>query len=163
KRRCGGNTSAKYAACGPHIACATPGLPRTEASAIKTQCSAPTLQQNRKGKPRPASAAYKQTARLPPRAASARTTSTASHSAREERQAPAPAQEIFARQHGHQRERPGRQQIADGNAERRETAPEATMFGRRVLHEVDHCAAIFGAGPETLHDAHRDQQDRRPD
>nr|WP_240537023.1 hypothetical protein [Bradyrhizobium elkanii] len=83
--------------------------------------------------------------------------------ARQEGQPPAPAHQILARQHGHQREGAGGEQIADGDAEWREAAPEAAMFRRRVLDQVDHRTAIFGAGAEALDHAHRDQEDRRPD
>ena len=82
--------------------------------------------------------------------------------ARQERQAPAPRHQVFARQQGHQRECAGREQIADGDAERRKAAPEAAMLWWRVLHQEDHRAAIFGAGSQSLHDTHRDQQRRRP-
>ena len=80
----------------------------------------------------------------------------------EERHAPAPRHQVFARQQGHQRERAGGEQIADGDAERRKAAPEAAMLWWRVLDQEDHRAAIFGAGSQSLHDAHRDQQRRRP-
>ena len=63
---------------------------------------------------------------------------------------------------GHQRECAGGEQIADGDAERRKAAPEATMLWWRVLDQEDHRAAIFGAGSQSLYDAHRDQQRRRP-
>ncbi|OIM93791.1 hypothetical protein BLN97_14550 [Bradyrhizobium elkanii] len=56
KRRCGGNSSAKYAACGPNIAAVTTARARMKASAIMIHSLVPTIQKNGKASATPASA-----------------------------------------------------------------------------------------------------------
>src|SRR5258708_30444880 len=56
KRRCGGNSSAKYAACGPNIAAVTTARARMKASAIHTQSLVPTIQKNGNASAMPQSA-----------------------------------------------------------------------------------------------------------
>ncbi len=80
----------------------------------------------------------------------------------QERHPPAPRHQLLSRQHGHEREGAGGHQVADRDAQRREAAPEAAMLGRCVLHQIDHRAAIFGAGAQALNDTQEDEQDRRP-
>ncbi len=80
----------------------------------------------------------------------------------EERDPPAPAQQILLRHHRHQGKDAGGQQIADRDAHRSEAAEEAAPPLRRVFDRQDDGTAIFGAGAETLQQAHHDQQHGRP-
>src|SRR6185369_6835612 len=72
-------------------------------------------------------------------------------------QTPAPAQEIFTRQRGHERECASRQKIANGNSKWRESSPEPTMPRRRVLDEIDDRTTIFCPSSKTLNKPHRDK------
>ena len=56
KRRCGGNSSAKYAACGPNIAAVTTARAPMKATAIQIHSLVPTSQKNGNAQAMPASA-----------------------------------------------------------------------------------------------------------
>jgi len=81
----------------------------------------------------------------------------------QEREPPAPGHQLIVRQHGHQREGRGGEQVAHRHAERGEAAPETALPVRRALHEVDDGAAILGPRPQSLHHAQRYQHQRRPE
>src|SRR6516164_4576658 len=56
KRRCGGNSSAKYDACGPNIAAVTTARAMMKANAIHNHVLVPTSRKKGKAKTTPASA-----------------------------------------------------------------------------------------------------------
>ena len=85
------------------------------------------------------------------------------HGAGEERQAPAPGQEIRFRQPRHQRERAHGQQDAERRAHQRQAAEEGFPLRRRVFHRHQHGSAHFAAERQALSDVQDDQQHRRGD
>ena len=72
-------------------------------------------------------------------------------------------QQVVLRHHSDEVEHAGREQIADGDAERGETAVEAALARGREFHCHDDGAAVFGAGAEALQQPQQQQQDRCPD
>ena len=86
------------------------------------------------------------------------------HEAEQERQPPAPAQQLLLGQHAEQ-ERPQRRrgQRARVRAERHQRGDHAAALHGRVLGQHHGRAGDLGAGPEALDEAERDEQDRRRD
>ena len=86
------------------------------------------------------------------------------HDGQQERDAPAPRQELVGReQRGDHEQRRRREDHADGHADLREGAEEAAARGRCVLHGHERRATPLATGREPLQDAEQDQQDRSGD
>ncbi|KAG0771500.1 hypothetical protein G6F22_016422 [Rhizopus arrhizus] len=85
------------------------------------------------------------------------------HGAGEERQAPAPGQEVCFRQPRHQREGAHRQQDAQGRTHQRQAAEERLPLRRRMFDCHQHGATHLAAERQALADAQHDQQHRRRD
>ncbi len=84
--------------------------------------------------------------------------------AQQERQSPAPAEQLLVRQHRQQhRPQPGCGERAGVGAQRRQRRDEAAALHRRVLGQHDRGAGDLRARPEPLDEPQHDEQDRRGD
>ena len=80
----------------------------------------------------------------------------------QERDPPAPGEELRLRQEAAQREGPDRRDDAEGVAELDDAAEEAAPLRRDALHHHQDRAAPLAADPDALDQAQRHEQDRGP-
>ena len=85
------------------------------------------------------------------------------HDTQEERNAPAPGEELVVGQLRYQGKDASRQKKADRNAELRKAAEESALAFGRALDDEQHRSAPLAPHAQTLDEAHRHEQYGRPD